>query len=453
MIRLRGQWVALDTEQLRRGLEFLERKPTGRKTTAEILALAASPPRRRGHPARGHRRTRRRLARGPAAPGPPPRRRCSRWTRPTDSPRRCVPTSSAVWRGWRFCPRSVWAAAWPTTWAWARRCSYWPWKPWNPFSATRIAASDPHCYCARCRWWATGRQQEAARFAPNLRVYAHHGGARLHGEALRDHLERTDLVVSTYTTAPRHRRAGGIRMEPGGAGRGPGGEEQPVPGGQGGATATRGAPGRADGTPMENRLAELWSIMDFLNPGLLGSSERFRTRYAIPIERHGHTEPADGCAHRRGPTSCAGSKYCQLTTEQASLYQAVVADMMEKIENTEGIERRGNVLAAMAKLKQVCNHPPAAAARSLPGRSAVREGDPARGDPGRDPGRGRPGAVCFTQFTEFAELLVPHLAARFGRAARDIAYLHGGTPRKRRDVTRWWPGSSPVTARPFFCCR
>ncbi|WP_164918358.1 SNF2-related protein, partial [Mycobacterium tuberculosis] len=50
-------------------------------------------------------------------------------------------------------------------------------------------------------------------------------------------------------------------------------------------------------------------------------------------------------------------QYCQLTTEQASLYQAVVADMMEKIENTEGIERRGNVLAAMAKLKQVCNHP------------------------------------------------------------------------------------------------
>lgn len=128
------------------------------------------------------------------------------------------------------------------------------------------------------------------------------------------------------------------------------------------------------GTPMENRLAELWSIMDFLNPGLLGSSERFRTRYAIPIERHGHTEPAERLRASTRPYILRRLKtdpaiiddlpekieikqYCQLTTEQASLYQAVVADMMEKIENTEGIERRGNVLAAMAKLKQVCNHP------------------------------------------------------------------------------------------------
>lgn len=155
LIRLRGQWVALDTEQLRRGLEFLERKPTGRKTTAERWPPATPTtwtPRSRSPPYAPT------AGSGTCSPGPP-RRRCSRWTRPTDSPRRCVPTSSAVWRGWRFCPRSVWAAAWPTTWAWARRCSYWPWKPWNPFSATRIAASDPHCYCARCRWWATGSRK------------------------------------------------------------------------------------------------------------------------------------------------------------------------------------------------------------------------------------------------------------------------------------------------------
>ena len=61
------------------------------------------------------------------------------------------------------------------------------------------------------------------------------------------------------------------------------------------------------GTPVENRLSELWSVMDVLNPGLLGSAERFRTRYAIPVERHGDTEAAArGCARSPGPTCCAG---------------------------------------------------------------------------------------------------------------------------------------------------
>jgi SNF2 family DNA or RNA helicase len=200
------------------------------------------------------------------------------------------------------------------------------------------------------------------------------------------------------------------------------------------------------GTPVENRLAELWSIMDFLNPGMLGSSELFRARYAIPVERHGATEPAERLRAitrpyilRRLKTDPAiiddlpekieMKEYCQLTVEQASLYQSIVDDMMEKIENSEGIERRGNVLAAMAKLKQVCNHP----AQVLHDRSPIgrRSGKVIRleellevilaeGDR----------VLCFTQFTEFAAMLLPHLAARFGT---DIAYLHGGTPKTRRD--------------------
>ena len=105
------------------------------------------------------------------------------------------------------------------------------------------------------------------------------------------------------------------------------------------------------GTPVENRLAELWSIMDFLNPGMLGSPELFRTRYAIPVERHGETEPAERLRAITRPYVLRRLKtdptiiddlpekieikqYCQLTTEQASLYQAVVDDMMEKIENS-----------------------------------------------------------------------------------------------------------------------
>lgn len=134
-------------------------------------------------------------------------------------------------------------------------------------------------------------------------------------------------------------------------------------------------------------------------------------------------------------------QYSKLSTEQASLYQSVVNEMIEKIEDSEGIERRGNVLAAMAKLKQVCNHP----AQLLHDGSAIgqRSGKVIRleeileeilaeGDQ----------VLCFTQYTEFAEMLVPHLAARFNI---DVAYLHGGTTKKRRDemVAQFQSGDGP----------
>jgi SNF2 family DNA or RNA helicase len=302
-------------------------------------------------------------------------------------------------------------------------------------------------------------QREAARFAPGLLVYAHHGGARLAGEALRDQLADTDLVVTTYATATRdidelagyqwHR----VVLD----------EAQAVKNSlsQAAKAVRRLEAGHRialTGTPLENRLAELWSIMDFLNPGVLGSSELFRTRYAIPVERHGQTEPAerlraitrpyllrrlktDPAIIEDLPDKIEIKEYCQLTVEQASLYQSVVDDMMDKIENTTGIERRGNVLAAMGKLKQVCNHP----AQLLHDRSAIgrRSGKVIRleeiieeiiaeGDR----------VLCFTQYTEFAEMLVPHLAARFGT---DVLYLHGGTPRARRDemVERFQSGDGP----------
>lgn len=134
-------------------------------------------------------------------------------------------------------------------------------------------------------------------------------------------------------------------------------------------------------------------------------------------------------------------QYCRLTTEQASLYQVVVDEMLEKIESTRGIERRGNVLAAMAKLKQVCNHP----AQLLHDRSPVgrRSGKIIRLEEILEEILAEGDRVlCFTQFTEFAEMLLPHLAARF---ATDVAYLHGGTSKKARDemVERFQSGDGP----------
>lgn len=115
--------------------------------------------------------------------------------------------------------------------------------------------------------------------------------------------------------------------------------------------------------------------------------------------------------------------------------------MMRKIETSEGIERRGNVLAAMAKLKQVCNHP----AQVLHDRSVVgaRSGKVIRLEELLEEILAEGDRVlCFTQYTEFAELLLPHLSARFDT---DIAYLHGGTPKARRDdlVARFQSDDGP----------
>ncbi len=189
-------------------------------------------------------------------------------------------------------------------------------------------------------------QREAARFAPGLRVYPHHGGARLHSDVLRKYLQDIDLVVTTYATASRDidELAGygwnRVVLD----------EAQAVKNSLSrAAKAVRrleaGHRVALTGTPVENRLAELWSIMDFLNPGLLGTSELFRTRYTIPVERYGQTEPAqrlraitrpyllrrlktDPTIIDDLPEKIEIKQYCQLTTEQASLYQSVVDELV-----------------------------------------------------------------------------------------------------------------------------
>jgi hypothetical protein len=198
---------------------------------------------------------------------------------------------------------------------------------------------------------------------------------------------------------------------------------------------------------VENRLSELWSIMEFTNPGLLGPAEKFREKYAIPIERHGSDEAPPGAARITQPFVLRRLKtdktiisdlpdkqemkvWCNLTPEQASLYAATVTDMLKDRGGADDISRRGLVLATMAKLKQVCNHPAhlLGDGSRLPGRSGklarleeicdeiVAEGDK---------------ALCFTQYAEFGRMLQPHLAARLGCP---VLFLHGGTTKKQRDA-------------------
>ena len=200
------------------------------------------------------------------------------------------------------------------------------------------------------------------------------------------------------------------------------------------------------GTPVENRLADLWSILEFANPGLLGSAAAFKKRYAEPIERRGDDDAAERLRQFTQPFILRRVKtdrsviadlpeklemdlLCNLTAEQAGLYQAVVDEMLERVRAAEGIERRGLVLATMTKLKQVCNHP----AHFLRdgSRLAGRSGKLERLDEILDEvlAVGEK-ALLFTQYAEFGALLRGHLAGRFGR---EVLFLHGGVPKPGRD--------------------
>src|SRR5258708_8635145 len=193
-------------------------------------------------------------------------------------------------------------------------------------------------------------QREAAKCTPDLAVHVQHGADRLAGEELTGALNAADLVITTYALAAGDQEAlSQIQWA-----RVVCDEAQNI---KNAATrqarAVRALPARArialTGTPVENRLSELWSIMEFTRPGLLGPAERFPTKYAVPIKRNCHEAATDRLKRLTGPFILRRLKtdktiisdlpdklemkiWCNLTPEQASLYQATVTDMMARIE-------------------------------------------------------------------------------------------------------------------------
>ena len=197
------------------------------------------------------------------------------------------------------------------------------------------------------------------------------------------------------------------------------------------------------GTPVENRLSDLWSLFDFLNPGLLGTSKQFssfvKRLQDAPVPSF---EPLRNLVRpyilRRLktdkrvisdlPDKTEVKAYCALSKHQAALYQNAVDDLAEQLEASDGIQRRGIVLTQLMRLKQICNHPAQVTGTNdyAPDRSGKfrRLAEIAEEIASR-----QEKALIFTQFREITEPLAEFLATLFGRSG---LVLHGGTSVKKR---------------------
>lgn len=290
-------------------------------------------------------------------------------------------------------------------------------------------------------------RHELARFAPNLKVLVHHGPGRAAGEELEGAALEHDVVLSTYSLLHRDEASlgrvawDGLVLD----------EAQNVKNASTrAAQAARAIHSRwrvaLTGTPVENRLADLWSIFEVTNPGYLGTAEEFRRQFATPIER---ASDADATARLKSltapfilrrvktdrtviadlPEKQEMKVYCSLTREQATLYEAVLQDALKQIAESEGIQRRGQVLALLTRLKQVCNHPALLMHDGSP--LAGRSGKLARlGEMLEEVIASDERALVFTQYAEMGRLLVDYLRSTL---EREVLYLHGGTPMSERD--------------------
>jgi SNF2 family DNA or RNA helicase len=290
-------------------------------------------------------------------------------------------------------------------------------------------------------------RHELGRFAPSLKVLVHHGADRAAGEELAVAAVQHDVVLSTYSLLHRDEaslarvRWDGVVLD----------EAQNVKNASTRAAQAARAIGARwrvalTGTPVENRLADLWSIFQVINPGYLGSAEEFRREFALPIER---ASDADATARLKSltapfilrrvktdrtviadlPDKQEMKVYCSLTREQATLYEAVLQDTMRQIAESEGIQRRGLVLALLTRLKQVCNHPAL----------LLHDGSPLTGRSGKLARLGEmleevvasdERALVFTQYAEMGRMLQDHLRETLDR---EVLFLHGGTPMAQRD--------------------
>ncbi len=292
-------------------------------------------------------------------------------------------------------------------------------------------------------------RKEIEKFAPHLRAIVHHGTERAKdAEEFQAMAAQNNVVITSFTLIRKdlkliesvdwHR----VVLDEAQNIKNPKAEQTK-------AILKLAAPHRLalTGTPVENRLLDLWSIFNFLNPGYLGKEAQFRKNFEVPIQKNNDlvksatlkklVEPfilrrvkTDQSIIKDLPDKVEQKLYCNLTKEQASLYEAVVKDITGELDEAEGIQRKGLILATLLKLKQICNHPRQFLQDEsdfTPERShklsrlsemvaeVMSEGE---------------SLLIFTQFTELGDALERYLRQT---CHYNTYYLHGGTNRNKRE--------------------
>lgn len=287
--------------------------------------------------------------------------------------------------------------------------------------------------------------RESAKFVPDLPVHIHHGAQRENDPS---NFQKGGLVVTSYALLHRDLeflekiKWRGIILD----------EAQNVKNAE---TKQAKASHQLDGdyrfaltgTPVENNVGDLWSIMHFLNPGYLGSQESFRSFFFKPIQAEKNVEALENLKRLTKPfilrrlktdrsiitdlpDKIETNSYCSLTSEQISLYESVVQNANNLLQTVEGIERKGVILSTLGKLKQICNHP----LNFLKDRSEIkgRSGKLQRLEElleEMDASRDR--SLIFTQYTEMGHLLKNYLQEMKGK---EVLFLHGGVRKNERDL-------------------
>jgi SNF2 family DNA or RNA helicase len=297
-------------------------------------------------------------------------------------------------------------------------------------------------------------EREVKKFAPKLKAMIHHGHQREQGKTFAKTVKDKQLVITSYSLVHRDQKTlasidwQGIVLDEAQNIKNPVAKQS---------QAVREIPAgfriALTGTPVENRLTELWSILDFLNPGFLGNRNFFQKRFAAPIEKYGDRESLNILRSLTQPFILRRLKtdkniiqdlpdkqemnvFCGLSAEQAELYQQLVDSSLEEIEDADGIKRRGLILTLLLRLKQLCNHPDLldkhqdkqamVKTENFGDRSGkllrleemleeiVDEGDR---------------SLIFTQFSEWGKILKPYLSEKL---KEEVMFLYGATPREAR---------------------
>ena len=309
----------------------------------------------------------------------------------------------------------------------------------------------------------TNWKREAAGFTPELQVREHYGPRRpSSAKALAKALEGVDLVLTTYGLLQRDSELldgidwQGVVIDEAQAIKNPSAKQSQ-------AARDLGRPGKSSrfrialtGTPVENRVSELWALMDFLNPKVLGEEGFFRQRYRLPIERYGDMASLRDLKARVGPFILRRLKtdrsiisdlpekvelfeWVGLSSEQRKLYTRTVDESLEAIARSPLGQKHGQVLALLTKLKQICNHP-----------ALALKQDPDPGDPTffreftarsakvqrleeilEEVIEAGDRALLFTQFAEWGHLLRMHLERRW---RQEVPFLHGGSSKTDRQA-------------------